>query len=219
MDNQLIGDFVHHQLVPFVGNEWSTISPLLRQRVAWSRWSMATINQEIGNLPNALERQVQTLIVAVERLTQRNHELEWKLGQWNEQHPDDQNDKQVAANSTMIIPQRTITRKRTTKMKAFEWTNECQKALEELKAYLVSPPLLSQSKPNEKLSLYLAVSPTAVNSALIWKEDHVQLPVYYTSRVLRGTEERYPLMEKLAFTLITAAHKFRPYFEVHTIVF
>ena len=37
---------------------------------------MATINQEIGNLPNALERQVQTLIAAVERLTQQNHELE-----------------------------------------------------------------------------------------------------------------------------------------------
>ena len=106
-----------------------------------------------------------------------------------------------------------------TKMKAFEWTNECQRALEELKAYLISPPLLSQSKPNEKLSLYLAVSPMAVNSSLIRKEDRVQLPVYYTSRVLKGAEERYPLMEKLAFTLITAAHKLRPYFEAHTIVF
>ena len=42
--------------------------------------------------------------------------------------------------------------------KAFEWINECQKAFEELKAYLTSLPLLSPSKPNEKLSLYLAVS-------------------------------------------------------------
>ena len=37
---------------------------------------MATINQEIGTLPNALERQVQTLIVTVERLIQQNHKLE-----------------------------------------------------------------------------------------------------------------------------------------------
>ena len=43
--------------------------------------------------------------------------------------------------------------------KAFEWINECQKAFEELKAYLASPQLLIPSKPNEELSLYLAVSP------------------------------------------------------------
>ena len=31
--------------------------------------SMATTNQEIGNLPSALERQVQTLAAVVERFT------------------------------------------------------------------------------------------------------------------------------------------------------
>ena len=102
--------------------------------------------------------------------------------------------------------------------KAFEWTNECQKAFEELKAYLASSPLLSPSKPGEELSLYLALSPTAVSSALIRKEDHIQLLIYYTSRALRGPEGRYPPMEKLAFTLITTARKLRPYFQVHTIV-
>ena len=38
---------------------------------------MATTNQETENLSNALERQVQTLATAVERLTQQNQELEW----------------------------------------------------------------------------------------------------------------------------------------------
>ena len=51
--------------------------------------------------------------------------------------------------------------------KAFEWIEECQRAFEELKAYLASPLLLSLSKLDEELSLYLAVSPTAVSSALI----------------------------------------------------
>ena len=37
--------------------------------------------------------------------------------------------------------------------KAFEWTDECQGAFEELKAYLTSPPLLSPSKPSEELFL------------------------------------------------------------------
>ena len=38
--------------------------------------------------------------------------------------------------------------------KAFEWTDECQGAFEELKAYLTSPPLLSPSKPSEELFLF-----------------------------------------------------------------
>jgi hypothetical protein len=54
--------------------------------------------------------------------------------------------------------------------KAFEWTDECQQAFEELKKYLTEPPLLSPSKQGEELYLYLAVSPTAVSSALIREE-------------------------------------------------
>uniref|UniRef100_A0A2N9J5E4 Integrase catalytic domain-containing protein n=1 Tax=Fagus sylvatica TaxID=28930 RepID=A0A2N9J5E4_FAGSY len=101
---------------------------------------------------------------------------------------------------------------------AFEWTDECQQAFEELKRYLTEPPLLSPSKKGEELYLYLAVSPTPVSSVLIREEERWQLPVYYTSRALRGAEERYPPMEKLAFALVTAARKLRPYFQAHTIV-
>ena len=101
---------------------------------------------------------------------------------------------------------------------SFEWTDECQKAFKDFKAYLVSPPLLSPSKPDEEPSLYLVVSPMAINSALIQEKDHVQLPVFYTSRALRGAKERYPPIKKLAFALITATRKLRPYFQAHTIV-
>uniref|UniRef100_A0A2N9G5W9 Reverse transcriptase RNase H-like domain-containing protein n=1 Tax=Fagus sylvatica TaxID=28930 RepID=A0A2N9G5W9_FAGSY len=72
------------------------------------------------------------------------------------------------------------------------------------------------SKQGEELYLYLAVSLTAVSSALVREEDRRQLPVYYTSRALRGAEERYPPMEKLAFALLTAVRKLRPYFQAHT---
>ena len=84
-------------------------------------------------------------------------------------------------------------------------------AFEELKAYLASLPLLSLSKPGEELSLYLAVSPTAVSFALIWEEDRVRLIVYYTSRALRGVKGRYPSMEKLAFALIITIRKLKLY--------
>ena len=96
--------------------------------------------------------------------------------------------------------------------KAFTWMDECQQAFEELKKYLTTPPLLSLSKQGEELYLYLAVSPTAISSALVREEDGRQLPVYYTSRSLRGVEERYPPMEKLTFALVTAARILHPYF-------
>ena len=51
--------------------------------------------------------------------------------------------------------------------KAFEWTDECQKAVKELKVYLGSPPLLSPTKPSKELSLYLVVSPMVVSFTLI----------------------------------------------------
>ena len=101
--------------------------------------------------------------------------------------------------------------------KAFEWTDDCQKAFKDLKAYLTSAPLLSPSMLGEELYLYLAVTPHAVSSALIKEEGRVQKPVYYTSRALKGAEARYPQIEKLAFALITTSRKLRHYFQVHII--
>ena len=66
--------------------------------------------------------------------------------------------------------------------------------------------------------LYLAVSPAVVRTALIREEEKVQKSVYYTNWVLRGVEERYLPMEKLAFVLVTAARKLKPYFQAHTVV-
>ena len=87
-----------------------------------------------------------------------------------------------------------------------------------MKAYLSSSPLLSPSKPGEELFLNLAVSPATISAALIIEEDQVQKPVYYSSRALRGAKERYPLMEKLAFALVTATRKLKPYFQTHMVI-
>ena len=102
--------------------------------------------------------------------------------------------------------------------KSFEWTAECKQAFEELKAYLSFLPLLSPSQPGEEISLYLAVSPAVVSTALVREEERVQNPVYYASWALCGAEERYPPMEKLTFTLVTAACKLKPYFQAHTVI-
>ena len=70
---------------------------------------------------------------------------------------------------------------------AFAWTDECEKAFQELKHYLSNPPLLSPSKEGENLYLYLAVLAIAVSVALIWEEDRTQLPVYYCDPTSKQT--------------------------------
>ena len=89
--------------------------------------------------------------------------------------------------------------------KSFEWTDKCQKAFEDLKKYLSSPPLISPSRPGEELYLYIAVLQAAVSAALVREEGGSQRLVYFISRAFRGAEERYPRMEKLAFALVMAA--------------
>ena len=46
-----------------------------------------------------------------------------------------------------------------------------QRSLDEAKDYLTQPPLLSLSIIGEKLHLYLAISNTAVSSALIREDE------------------------------------------------
>ncbi|XP_022150100.1 uncharacterized protein LOC111018362 [Momordica charantia] len=100
----------------------------------------------------------------------------------------------------------------------FEWTVECEQALEQLKNYLCSAPLLAKPLPGEKLHLYLAVSDSAVSSTLIKQEGARQSPVYYTSKAMTEPETRYPQTEKLAFALVTSARRLRPYFQAHTVI-
>ena len=102
--------------------------------------------------------------------------------------------------------------------KVFVWTNECEKAFQELKQYLSNPPLLSPSKEGENLYLYLVVSATVVNVALIQEEDRRQLPIYYVNQAFQGTEAKYPSIEKIAFALIVASFKLRPYFQANPIL-
>ncbi|KAL2246198.1 UNVERIFIED_CONTAM: Gag-Pol polyprotein [Sesamum indicum] len=100
----------------------------------------------------------------------------------------------------------------------FEWNEECEQALQELKLYLTTPPLLSNPMVGEKLYVYLAVSDYAVSSVLVREESGKQNPVYYVSKMLQGAEKKYIQIEKLALALVITARKLRPYFQSHPIV-
>ncbi|CAL2225052.1 unnamed protein product [Prunus armeniaca] len=51
-----------------------------------------------------------------------------------------------------------------------KWDEECEVAFQNINTYLTSPPLLSKPVPSEDLFVYLAVSNSAVSSALIREE-------------------------------------------------
>ncbi|KAK3003000.1 hypothetical protein RJ639_017899 [Escallonia herrerae] len=103
-------------------------------------------------------------------------------------------------------------------IKNFEWRTECQASFDALKEYLASPPLLSKPVSGEELFLYLAMAKSVVSAVLVREEAARQLPIYYVSKVLQGAEQRYADTDKLAFALLMAARKLRPYFQSHTIV-
>ncbi|XP_022870705.1 uncharacterized protein LOC111389949 [Olea europaea var. sylvestris] len=85
----------------------------------------------------------------------------------------------------------------------FEWSEECEKAFQELKQTLESPLILTKPKPGDTLYLYLAVSQNAVSGVLVKEVNR---------------ETRYTLAEQLALALIVAARKLRQYFQLHPIV-
>ena len=64
----------------------------------------------------------------------------------------------------------------------------------------------------------MAVSNTAVSSALIKEEEDVQRLVYYTSQAFQGAKTNYPRLEKIAFALVVASSKLRHYFQAHPII-
>ncbi|XP_057803551.1 uncharacterized protein LOC131018872 [Salvia miltiorrhiza] len=104
------------------------------------------------------------------------------------------------------------------KSRTFEWTEECEEALKQLKQYLTSPPLLAKPKNHETLLMYLVVSAAAVSAVLVREEEGNQSPIYYVSKSLLDAETRYSQLEKLALALVHAARKLRPYFQCHPIV-
>ena len=66
--------------------------------------------------------------------------------------------------------------------------------------------------------MYLAVSETEVNAALIKEEGRKQLPVYYVNQAFQWAEFMYPRIEKIVFTLIVASRKLRQYFQANPIL-
>ncbi|CAA0811058.1 Unknown protein, partial [Striga hermonthica] len=98
-----------------------------------------------------------------------------------------------------------------------QWTEEAQKAFEELRGVLANLPLLAKPVQGEELVLYISIGERAVSSVLLREEGTAQLPIYYVSRVMQGAETRYSEIEKCALAVVVTARKLRPYFLNHKV--
>ena len=86
------------------------------------------------------------------------------------------------------------------------------------KSLLKELPLLTRSVKGESLYMYLGINDTVVSTVLFRKDELVDRPVFYVSKVLLDAETRYPLAEKIVLALVIALRKLRPYFQAHHIV-
>ncbi|KAF8090003.1 hypothetical protein N665_0491s0008 [Sinapis alba] len=101
--------------------------------------------------------------------------------------------------------------------KKFVWDDKCDSAFIQLKEYLTTPPVLAKPEEGDILSLYIAVSSTAVSGVLIKEDRGEQRPIFFTSKCMTNLETRYSTLEKMALAVITAARNLRPYFQSHSI--
>ncbi|XP_021752462.1 uncharacterized protein LOC110717969 [Chenopodium quinoa] len=103
------------------------------------------------------------------------------------------------------------------KSKDLIWGDEQKQAFQQLREHLAQLPTLARPADGEVLYLYVAVSPATVSAVLLREEEKIQQLIYFISHTLTDAETRYPLLEKVAYAVVVAARKLRPYFDSHQI--
>jgi hypothetical protein len=120
----------------------------------------------------------------------------------------------LLASAKCFLPMIKILKKRD----SFNWAHEFEDDFKEVKASLVSLPVLTKPFMGDTLVLYLVVADEAVSAVLIREEGKDQLPIYFVSKVLQGAEVNYQRVEKVAFALLITSKKLRPYFKCYPIL-
>jgi hypothetical protein len=93
----------------------------------------------------------------------------------------------------------------------FVWGSDQQKELEDIKKYLVTPPVLVPPQRDKPFKLYLSADENAIGSALIQEFEGKERVIYYVSRRLLDAETRYSSVERLCLCLYFSCSKLRHY--------
>ncbi|PKI70456.1 hypothetical protein CRG98_009150 [Punica granatum] len=101
---------------------------------------------------------------------------------------------------------------------AIEWNEECQKAFDTIKAYLIQPPVLVPPTPSRPLILYLTVRRQSLGCMLGQEEEstHAEHAIYYLSKKFTDEESNNPKIEKMCCALVWVMQRLRQYTLYHT---
>ncbi|GJY82085.1 reverse transcriptase domain-containing protein [Tanacetum coccineum] len=99
----------------------------------------------------------------------------------------------------------------------YRWTENAEKAFQEMKRVIVELPSLTTHVKEETLYVYLAATTGAVSAVLLTERKGKQCLVHYVSRMLNDAEKNYTPLEKLALSLLHMSRRLQRYFKAHPI--
>ncbi|KAG9458863.1 hypothetical protein H6P81_003371 [Aristolochia fimbriata] len=99
----------------------------------------------------------------------------------------------------------------------FEWDESCRRAFQNIKDYLMKPPVLMAPTSGKPLLLYIAAQEKSLGALLAQNDDQrKERLLYYLSRTMVGAELNYSPIEKTCLALIFAIQKLRHYLLAHS---
>ncbi|KAG9453452.1 hypothetical protein H6P81_006356 [Aristolochia fimbriata] len=99
----------------------------------------------------------------------------------------------------------------------FEWDESCRRAFQNIKDYLMKPPVLMAPTSGKPLLLYIATQEKSLGALLAQNDDQgKERLLYYLSRTMVGAELNYSPIEKTCLALIFAIQKLRHYLLAHS---
>src|SRR5262249_33309844 len=100
----------------------------------------------------------------------------------------------------------------------FHWNDRCQKAFDELKQYLLNPPVLLPPIQGHPLLLSVSATEEAVGAVLAQNNDNKnESAVYYLSKLFNEAKKKYTAMERTCATVIWVSQKLKHYFLAHEV--
>jgi len=85
----------------------------------------------------------------------------------------------------------------------FKWDDMCEQAFQQLKEYLMDPPVLMPPIQGKPLLLYISATPIALG-ALLAQQNHKgkEQAIYYISMTLVGYELQYTPIERACLAVV-----------------